>query len=201
MTPNSGNRLTWMNPFLPCQILLLFPALFIQSVHFWQADLKHDNGSGLVIHQHASAAAPFHPSFTRTLTMVMLHTAGKCFRKHTFNTENRFHTESNGFIILSCTFRRSALFFAAAESRDEIFTHPQSLLPTPVNENHTARLPHSCRGWQQRVCCGGITVQWKFGACPAQLKPSSCRKTHEAFTQRDIQTSGGQDVDKCCLYT
>lgn len=49
-----------MNALLPCQSLLLFPAFFIHSVHFWQADLKHDNGSGLVIHQHASAAAPFH---------------------------------------------------------------------------------------------------------------------------------------------
>ncbi len=153
----SGNCLTWMNALLACQVLLLFPALFIQSVHFWQAELKHDIGSGLVIYQHASAAVPFHPLVpfhTHAHSPWRCSTLQENVLENTFNTENHFHTQSNGFIILSCTFRISTLFSSCKEQRrafqlsSQIFYPPtEPFAYTCKRQNHTSQLPHSCRGW------------------------------------------------------
>lgn len=155
MTPTMEIALLgWMHCY-PVKFCYSFQ-LFIQSVYYWQTDLKHDNSSGLVIYQHASAAVPFHPLVpfhTHTLTMVTLHTTGKCFRKHTFNTETNSHTESNGIIILSCTFWRSVLFSSCKEQRQafqlssQILNHPHAFAYTCKWQNHTSQLPHSCREW------------------------------------------------------
>lgn len=132
----SGNCLTWINALRSCQMLLVFPELFIQSVHFWQADLKHDNGSGLVIHQHASAAVPFHPhvQFHRHTH----HGDAPHYRKM-FNTENHFHTENNGFIIICCTFRRSALFSSCKEQTGASPLCPLRSLPTHRASAYTCK--------------------------------------------------------------
>lgn len=152
----SGYRLTWMNALRSCPILLFFPTFFIQSVHFWPADLKHDNGSGLVNYQHASAAVPFH-LLVPFLTDTHLGDAPRYRRMfNTFITENRLHTESvfHYFIILSFTVWRSALCSSCKGQRQafqlfpQIFTHPQSLLAYTCKwQIHAAQLPHSCRGW------------------------------------------------------
>lgn len=170
-----------------CYPVKLFPELFIQSVHFWQADLKHDNSSGLVIHQHASGAVLFHPLVLfYTHSPMMLCTTEKWWRKCTFNTERDFLTDP--------------YYLAAAQSRDEVHRSPLRSSPT-----HRAFCLHLCMtraycwGSSQlqktvttcRLCIGGITVQWKFGAQPALLKPFSCLKTNKVFTQGQLQTAGG----------
>lgn len=156
---------------------------------------EHDNDSGLVIRQCASAALlfPLLAQFFRLTCHGDSTHCSKLFLTTHFICKLSLHRKCFSLLYIfwrlalfsSCTGLRQAFQLSSA-----IFTHPQSLFAYTCKwQNHAALLPCSCRGWLTACPLAArlITIQMRLGTYPTQLNPSSSQKTQiQRSTHREV---------------